>query len=550
MSSDNAHYAVTYTSISSDSNGPSWGIPLMNAGEFPKMDPYEEVAQQGQAHTLSHAYVPYLMELDEHVPVYVSEPENPEYHAPSDDDIQVEDQPHADDASPTAESPGYIADSDLMDEDDDEDPEEDLEEDPSEEHEPEDDNEDPNKENEPEDEDTKEPSEDSDETGPFKEDETAVTPPPPRHRGARISVRPQKPMATSTQALIDAFADGSSPLPLPPTSPAYDQAQLGHRTTMIYMRGDIPEEDMPPRRRFVFTAPPPGCDVAESSAAAARAPRGQYDFVDTVEAGQVLIRSPDHDTQTIARAADRAEDVGYARALQASERRMMTSIEDTDRKDIRLEIEVVRGQRTAYETKLQERQSAEDLAVTQMMRIHALEARAQTDTNHACNKTRTNDAMTPESIQAMIDRAIQRNYTYTQDDASQSSSGGPRRPVQPARVCFYTDFMKCQPLNFKGTEGVVGLSQWLEKKESVFHISGCAINNQVKFATCTLLGAAWKQILKKKTKPKPKTTKPNTKWKRSRKTKSFEAKSQKSKPRSSKVNPGNGKVNPDKAEAE
>ncbi|GJY68410.1 reverse transcriptase domain-containing protein [Tanacetum coccineum] len=31
--------------------------------------------------------------------------------------------------------------------------------------------------------------------------------------------------------------------------------------------------------------------------------------------------------------------------------------------------------------------------------------------------------------------------------------------------------MKCQPLNFKGTEGVVGLSQWLEKMESVFHIS-------------------------------------------------------------------------------
>ncbi|GJY00791.1 reverse transcriptase domain-containing protein [Tanacetum coccineum] len=26
--------------------------------------------------------------------------------------------------------------------------------------------------------------------------------------------------------------------------------------------------------------------------------------------------------------------------------------------------------------------------------------------------------------------------------------------------------------------------------ESVFHISGCAIDNQVKFATCTLLGAA------------------------------------------------------------
>ncbi|GJW94620.1 hypothetical protein Tco_0174292 [Tanacetum coccineum] len=73
---------------------------------------------------------------------------------------------------------------------------------------------------------------------------------------------------------------------------------------------------------------------------------------------------------------------------------------------------------------------------------------------------------------------------------SQSLGGGIRRPVQPVRVCFYPDFMKCQPLNFKGTEGVVGLSQWIKKMESVFHISGCAIKNQVKFATCTLLGVA------------------------------------------------------------
>ncbi|GKB33636.1 putative reverse transcriptase domain-containing protein [Tanacetum coccineum] len=58
------------------------------------------------------------------------------------------------------------------------------------------------------------------------------------------------------------------------------------------------------------------------------------------------------------------------------------------------------------------------------------------------------------------------------------------------RRLFFADFMKCQPLNFKGTEGVVGLTRWIEKMESVFNISGCAIENQVKFATCTLLGAA------------------------------------------------------------
>ncbi|GJW67166.1 putative reverse transcriptase domain-containing protein [Tanacetum coccineum] len=62
--------------------------------------------------------------------------------------------------------------------------------------------------------------------------------------------------------------------------------------------------------------------------------------------------------------------------------------------------------------------------------------------------------------------------------------------METVRPCFYADFIKCQPLNFKGTEGVVGLTQWIEKMGSVFNISGCVIENQVKFATCTLLGAA------------------------------------------------------------
>ncbi|GKE29965.1 reverse transcriptase domain-containing protein, partial [Tanacetum coccineum] len=78
----------------------------------------------------------------------------------------------------------------------------------------------------------------------------------------------------------------------------------------------------------------------------------------------------------------------------------------------------------------------------------------------------------------------------TNGDGSHSSHGDNRRNVQTTRPCFYTDFMKCQPLNFKGNEGVVGLTRWIEKMDLVFNISGCAIENQVKFATCTLLGAA------------------------------------------------------------
>ncbi|GJZ78855.1 hypothetical protein Tco_0643692, partial [Tanacetum coccineum] len=414
------------------SNGPSWGIPHMNASELSKMGPYEEVAQQGQAPPLSPAYVPDPMELDKHVLVYVPEPEHPERHVPSDDDIQVEDQPYAEDASPTVESLGYIADSDSIEEDtdedsidypdepedDDEDPEEDDKEDPKE---------DPSEEHEDEDTEEEDPSKGSDETESFKKDETAITPPPPGHRRARISVRPQIPMAASTQALIDAFAVGSPPFPLLPTSPTSDQSPLGHRAVRIRVRDDIPEEDMPPQRIFVLTAPPPVCDVAESSAAAAaRPPRGRYDFVDTVEAGQGLIRSPGHDAQTIARAADRAEDeVNLRVSYQAHVRRresedFYTQLHDarTDRRDIRLEIDVVRVQRTAYETELREvhqaylsyearnrellaqletlethmsrmewqRQSAEDLVVRQMMRTQVLEARAQIDTvEDACS---------------------------------------------------------------------------------------------------------------------------------------------------------------------
>nr|GEX80069.1 putative reverse transcriptase domain-containing protein [Tanacetum cinerariifolium] len=96
--------------------------------------------------------------------------------------------------------------------------------------------------------------------------------------------------------------------------------------------------------------------------------------------------------------------------------------------------------------------------------------------------------MTPESVQAMIDQALLRNSTNR--DGSHSSHEDNRRNVQTARLCFYADFMKCQPLNFNGTEGVVGLTQWIKKMESFFNISSCAIENQVKFATCTLLGAA------------------------------------------------------------
>ncbi|GJR60652.1 putative reverse transcriptase domain-containing protein [Tanacetum coccineum] len=50
----------------------------------------------------------------------------------------------------------------------------------------------------------------------------------------------------------------------------------------------------------------------------------------------------------------------------------------------------------------------------------------------------------------------------------------------PARECTYQDFLKCQPLNFNGTERVVTLTRWFEKMETVFHISNYPEKYQVK----------------------------------------------------------------------
>ncbi|GJW57747.1 putative reverse transcriptase domain-containing protein [Tanacetum coccineum] len=108
--------------------------------------------------------------------------------------------------------------------------------------------------------------------------------------------------------------------------------------------------------------------------------------------------------------------------------------------------------------------------------------------------THTTTSVTNAQIQAMINEGVTaalaaRDATRNGDD-SHTSGTGARRPVQVARECTYPDFLKCQPLNFKGTEGVVRLTQWFEKMESVYSISNCTVACQVKFATCTLQGNA------------------------------------------------------------
>ncbi|GKG10525.1 hypothetical protein Tco_0341925 [Tanacetum coccineum] len=77
--------------------------------------------------------------------------------------------------------------------------------------------------------------------------------------------------------------------------------------------------------------------------------------------------------------------------------------------------------------------------------------------------THTTTSVTNAQIQAIINEGVTdalaaRDATRNGDD-NHTSGTGARRPVQVAHECTYLDFLKCQPLNFKGTEGVVGLTQ-------------------------------------------------------------------------------------------
>ncbi|GKA13386.1 putative reverse transcriptase domain-containing protein [Tanacetum coccineum] len=103
--------------------------------------------------------------------------------------------------------------------------------------------------------------------------------------------------------------------------------------------------------------------------------------------------------------------------------------------------------------------------------------------------TTTSTPITDAQIQSLIKRGVA--VALADRDADKSRNGDDshdlgteeRRQVSTVRECTYTDFLKYQPMNFKGTEGVVGLTQWLKKMESIFHISNYIVACQVKFAT-------------------------------------------------------------------
>ncbi|GJX44433.1 putative reverse transcriptase domain-containing protein [Tanacetum coccineum] len=106
---------------------------------------------------------------------------------------------------------------------------------------------------------------------------------------------------------------------------------------------------------------------------------------------------------------------------------------------------------------------------------------------------RTSTSEAPAMTQAAIMKLVADNVTAaleaqaaTMANADNTNRNTREREAPVARKCSYKEFMSCQPINFKGTEGAVGIISWFERTELVFSRSNCTEDCKVKFATGTL----------------------------------------------------------------
>ncbi|GKC34945.1 reverse transcriptase domain-containing protein [Tanacetum coccineum] len=84
---------------------------------------------------------------------------------------------------------------------------------------------------------------------------------------------------------------------------------------------------------------------------------------------------------------------------------------------------------------------------------------------------RTSTSEAPAMTQAAIRKLVADSVTAALEAqaANMENTDNTTRPREAhvARQCSYKEFMSCQPINFKGTEGAVGLIRWFERTESV-----------------------------------------------------------------------------------
>ncbi|GKC77355.1 putative reverse transcriptase domain-containing protein [Tanacetum coccineum] len=103
------------------------------------------------------------------------------------------------------------------------------------------------------------------------------------------------------------------------------------------------------------------------------------------------------------------------------------------------------------------------MAPKRTTRANPADTTATTSVTNAQLKAMINQGVTD----ALAARDADRN---TNGDDNHNSGTSVRRTKRVARECTYPDFMKCKPLYFKGTEGVIELTQWFERIEINSHV--------------------------------------------------------------------------------
>nr|GEV76489.1 reverse transcriptase domain-containing protein [Tanacetum cinerariifolium] len=425
----------------------------------------------GPEHPPSPDYVPDTKHppLPVEIP-YVPEPEYLEYLTPFADEAPLEDQPLPADASPITASPDYVADSD---------PQEDLKEDPDDDQadyltnggdgddEPFDDDDDDNTDDEdPEEEPFEDEEEKKEHLAPADSSAVPIVD-PTRLCRTRKNVRPEPPMSASIEACIARHAAlpsppllvSSLPLPLPSpltTSLTDTEAPLGHRAAEIRMRALLPstscrtnilEADVPPRKRVCLTTPASGFEVEESFAAGAA-------------------RHPGPTVSDLRR--NRVEQAGYGitdtwnEIVDTLMKIAPTTLEGVGQRVTELDSTVRDKPYHRRRAMLMDREAMyAPLGCIEILEVRDLvpqEGLAKADSS--CVAT------------ALVERDANRSMN---GDNINDSGTCRRRQMTTPQECTYTDFLKCQPMSFQGTKGVVGLTRWLEKMESFFQISNCIV---------------------------------------------------------------------------
>nr|GEW41890.1 putative reverse transcriptase domain-containing protein [Tanacetum cinerariifolium] len=291
---------------------------------------------------------------------------------------------------------------------------------------------------------------------------TSLSPPSVGERLDRIA---------STQALIDVV---TAALPSPPLLQLPPSLYI---PPPVDLRDDVPESELPPRKRSCLSTLGFRYKIGESSTFRPTRDRGidyRDTWVDPAEAvpeiapitiGEVNTRVTDlaelheedtHDLYALLKDAQDSRSRISQRVTMDSQRvNLLMEDRIAHQKTILIVGEEAYASREAWAHSIGLSQAVHYKPQTYREQVRIMAPVTRRGPNTPPNNINPNN-MTLESVQAMIDQTLLRKSTNR--DESHSSDGDNRRNVQTTRPCFYADFMKCQPLNFKGTKGVVGLT--------------------------------------------------------------------------------------------